>query len=259
MSPSPSTSKIKSFLSGLCFSALLITSSFFLTGFSKAPQADELLIDDFSSQSEGSPKGWKALELPRKPRRTEYTVQKEGDNHFLKAVSSDGASAIYKEFSEDLKDYPVLSWRWKVEGILKKGDETKRSGDDYAARVYVAFEYEPQKTSSFEKFKLKVIEAVYGIKPPGFTINYIWANKLEKEGAVENPFTNRVMMVAVESGAELAGQWIQEERNIYEDYKKYFKDEPPKVTGIVIMTDTDNTKESAVAYYDDIRLKKKLK
>jgi len=56
----------------------------------------------------------------------------------------------------------------------------------------------------------------------------------------------------VESGVERVNQWVSEERNVYEDYKKAFGDEPPLISGVAIMTDTDNTGESATAYYGDI-------
>lgn len=64
-------------------------------------------------------------------------------------------------------------------------------------------------------------------------------------------------MIAVESGSSKTGKWITEERNLYEDYKMLFGEEPSSIKAIAIMTDTDNTGESAVAYYDDIVLSKK--
>lgn len=241
------------FLSTLLFVAVAASA------FSAPPESGVLLIDDFSAETpEAAPSGWNKLMLPRKKKETRYTVVKDGENKILKAESSRAASAVYKELKgEEIRDFEILSWRWKVEGILKKGDETRKDGDDYAARVYVTFEYEPEKTSSFDKFKFKLLEAVYGMKAPGNTVNYIWANRLKKGEAVKNPFTDHVVMVAVESGPSLVGQWMNEERNIYEDYKRYFNDTPPRITGIVIMTDTDNTNESATGYYDDIALKKK--
>lgn len=243
------------FLSTLLFVAVAVAAS----AFSAPPGNGVLLIDDFSAERpDAAPSGWKKLLLPRKKKETRYSVVRDGDNQFLKAESSRAASAVYKEFKGDeISDLEILSWRWKVEGVLKKGDETRKDGDDYAARVYVTFEYEPEKTSSFDKFKFKLLEAVYGMKTPGNAVNYIWANKLKKGEAVKNPYTDRVVMVAVESGAELAGQWLNEERDIYEDYRRYFHDTPPRITGIVVMTDTDNTNESATGYYDDIILKKK--
>jgi hypothetical protein len=63
-------------------------------------------------------------------------------------------------------------------------------------------------------------------------------------------------MIVVESGGSMLNQWVSEERNIYEDYKKAFGDEPPAISGVAIMTDADNTGESAIAYYGDIVFKK---
>jgi len=63
-------------------------------------------------------------------------------------------------------------------------------------------------------------------------------------------------MIVMESGSERVGEWIMEERNVYEDYKKAFGEEPTNISGVAIMTDTDNTKDSATAYFGDIVFKK---
>jgi hypothetical protein len=75
--------------------------------------------------------------------------------------------------------------------------------------------------------------------------------------AVPNPYTDQVHMIVVESGPAKLNTWITEERNVYEDYKHVFGEEPPMISGVAIMTDTDNTGESAEAYYGDIVLKKR--
>jgi len=217
-----------------------------------------VVVDLFSIETDtmGRPYGWKPLRFPKIKEQTKYTVELEDGNYFLRAESIRSASALYRKVEIDLKGHPVLSWRWKVEGVLKKGDETIKEGDDYSGRVYVTFEYDPEKTPFLEKLKYRLVEAVYGTTPPGTSINYIWANRLEKGSGVPNPFTEKAMMIAVESGPAFAGRWIEEERNVYEDYKRFFGEEPPKVTGVAVMTDSDNTEESAVGYYDDIIFKK---
>jgi hypothetical protein len=70
---------------------------------------------------------------------------------------------------------------------------------------------------------------------------------------VDNAFTDFAKMIVVRSGPADLGRWVQEERNVYEDYKKAFEEEPPMINGVAIMTDTDNTKEAATAYYGDIQ------
>lgn len=239
----------------------LILSSFFIAlaaaSFAFGPQ-DGMRLLGFEGEAGGLPQGWKLLKFPNKRNETRYTLLKEGPELVLKAESSAAASALYKEMQGDIKDFPFLSWSWKIEGTLKKGDSLRKDGDDYPARVYVTFEYEPQKASVFDRMKRLFVEKAFGVEPPGNAISYVWANKLQKGQAVPNPFTEKVYMVAVETGEELKGQWVSEERNVYEDYRRLFKSEPPKVMGVVIMTDTDNTEESAVAWYRDIAVRKGL-
>ncbi|MBI5236979.1 MAG: DUF3047 domain-containing protein [Deltaproteobacteria bacterium] len=213
-----------------------------------------LVIDTFTPEGEESalPKGWQKAWFGFCPRHTDYTVVKDDGNWVLKAESVNAASSIYKEVSIDPRLHQILTWRWKVSNVLKHGDETRKEGDDYAARLYVLFEYRPVKVSAFEIIERRVIKTVYGKELPGEALIYVWANKLQKNKSVPNPDTDKAMMVAVESGPDKAGVWLLEERNIYEDYKRLFGKEPPLITHIAIMTDTDNTDEAVTAYYDDI-------
>jgi hypothetical protein len=93
---------------------------------------------------------------------------------------------------------------------------------------------------------------IYGEQLPKGAINYIWANRLPRGESINNPYTKMAKMVAVESGSEKVGQWVSEERNVYRDYRALFGDEPPQITGIAIMTDTDKTRGKALAYYEGI-------
>jgi hypothetical protein len=100
---------------------------------------------------------------------------------------------------------------------------------------------------------------LHNTESPGFrafssALNYIWANKLPIGQAVPNPFTANAMMIAVQSGPGLTGQWIEETRNVFEDYRRSFGTDPPRAGAIAIMTDTDNTGEEATAWYGPIRI-----
>jgi len=95
--------------------------------------------------------------------------------------------------------------------------------------------------------------------PRGFfsktpAICYVWANKLPKGEYIASPFATYIFTVAADSGEELAGRWTFHQRNIYEDYKRFFGEEPTETGAVALMTDTDNTGESAVGYYGDISL-----
>lgn len=193
--------------------------------------ADEkgLLIEDFQN---GLRPAWKEKVFKG---HTKYEVLTDETGNVLKAQSRNAASALILEKKIDLQEYPVLSWRWKVANVLAKGDARSKAGDDYAARVYVVFPH--------------------WFFPKTRTINYIWANKLPQGAVVPNPFTANAMMVAVQSGEEQAGEWVIENRNVRDDYRTIFGAEPPLAGAIAIMTDTDNTGGSAVAWYDDISFK----
>ncbi|MBX3304292.1 MAG: DUF3047 domain-containing protein, partial [Nitrospira sp.] len=173
----------------------------------------------------------------------------------IKASSEASASGLIKEVKIDPREYPIIRWRWKVENVLKTSDVTRKDGDDYPARLYITFEYDPDKVSAGKKLKYKAGRVLFGDIPIG-AINYVWERKAPVGSVIDNAYTDFVKMVIVESGTQKLGLWVDEERNIYEDYKKAFGEEPPMINGVAIMSDTDNTKERAVAYYGDIIFKK---
>jgi hypothetical protein len=217
-------------------------------------ELSSVVIDNFSQGTDpaGIPSGWKPLHFKKIPQHTLYTVEREGDHGFLKAVSRASASGLYKPLDFDLRSYPVLRWRWRVENILQKADEKTKAGDDYAARVYVTFRYDPDRATLWEKTKYETYRLLYGEYPPSASLNYVWASRLPKGETLISPYTDRSRTIAVESGIEGLGEWREESRNVVEDYRRAFGHEPPPILAIAIMTDTDNTGESAVAYYDDL-------
>jgi hypothetical protein len=215
-------------------------------------------VGKFSAAAMGDafPPGWKPLAFKKIEKHTTYTLVKDDNTVVIKAVAEASASGLTREIKINPKEYPIIQWRWKVSNVLKKGDVKRKDGDDYPARIYITFEYDPGKLSFFEKAKYETIRLLYGQYPPLGAINYIWESKTSIGTMVPNSYTDRVMMFVVESGPSKLNQWVNEERNIFEDYKKAFGQEPPMISGIAIMTDTDNTGESATAYYGDILFKK---
>ena len=217
----------------------------------EAPPVLELGKFSTSQSGPGLPDGWKPLTFKKIPKPTRYELIKDGETVVVKASSEAGASGLTKEVRIDPREYPVVRWRWKVENLLKTSDVRRKDGDDYPARLYITFEYEPDKVAFSKKLKYKAGRAIFGDIPIG-ALNYIWDTKTPIGTIVENAYTDFAQMIVVESGPKKVGQWVVEERNIYEDYRKAFGEEPPLINGVAIMSDTDNTKERAVAYYGDI-------
>lgn len=202
--------------------------------------------------SEGLPGHWEPLTFKKIKRHTRYEwSEREGAVH---AVSSAAASGLIYRLDQDASKLPILRWRWRVARAIAEGDEKSKAGDDYAARIYVTFRYDPSKAGRAMRFKYGLVKRLYGEHPPHSGVNYIWANRLPKGESTPNPYTDRVMMLAVRSGDAEAGRWISEQRNIVEDYRKLYNEDPPPLAGIAIMTDTDNTGSQAEAWYAEISL-----
>ena len=199
-----------------------------LVAASAAAAPDGILIDDFENglSSAWTPKVFKGT--------TRYSVVEAGQGHVLKAESNASASGLVRKISYDPAEYPILSWRWKIDRTIAKGDERTKAGDDYAARIYVVFPH---------WFFLKTR-----------TLNYIWANHLPENGMLANAYTGNAMMIAASSGPGKTGTWVAVRRNIVDDFRRAFGEDPPAVGAIAVMTDTDNTGETATAWYDDIRV-----
>ncbi len=194
------------------------------------------VIDQFSadSQIENQITGWEEKSFVG---NTSYSIVNEDTNFVLKAEADSAASGLYKEIKYDVKEYPFLSWRWKVTHISERGDVHQKETDDYGARVYVVF-------PKFLKWNTK-------------TISYIWARKLPKGESHPNPWLPKnVVMIAVQSGRDSLGYWITEKRNVYQDYQRIFGDDPLKVGAIAVMSDGDNTGGKAEAFYDDFIISK---
>jgi Protein of unknown function (DUF3047) len=214
-------------------------------------------VGKFSASQVGQaiPDGWKPLTFKKIPKLTSYEVVKDGGVTVVKAVSEASASGLSKPVLIDPKEFPIVRWRWKIDNVLQGSDVALKEGDDFPARLYITFQYDPDKVSFGKKLKFKAGQALFGDIPIA-ALNYIWETKTPVGMIVDNAYTDFAKMVVVESGTQKVGVWIDEERNIYEDYKKAFGEEPPMIKGVAIMSDTDNTKERATAYYGDIIFKK---
>lgn len=164
---------------------------------------------------------------------TRYELVEEGQSGVLRAASRQSASALYQRLTVDLDKTPYLNWRWKVEKTLGELDEQMKVGDDFAARIYVVVSPMP-----------------FRLKPR--SLNYVWAGNTPIGGHWQSPYSQDIVLMALQSGNERAGQWMYEKRNVREDLKRYFGEDIRYVEGIAIMTDTDNSQSAVTAYYGDI-------
>ena len=215
----------------------------FHAGMTATDGAAQLLPDD-----------WQPLTFKGIERHTRYQLEVNSKGTVVKAVSQQSASGLVRALSISPRDYPVIEWRWKVENVLQKGDVSRKSGDDYPARIYITFSINPETADYLERLRYRAARLIYGPDVPYRAITYIWGSNSKVGERVANAYTDRVVMYVVESGEDKLQRWVTERRNIYDDYRQAFGEEPYRITGVAIMTDTDNTQESATAWYGDIVL-----
>jgi len=224
-----------------------------------ADDAGVIEVGAFSQARPGAelPAGWQPLAFRRIERHTLYRLVEDEGRVVVRAEADASASGLIRRLEVDVKAYPVLAWRWKIANVIEKADPTRKEGDDYPARVYVAFKYDPARVSLFDRAKYALIRFFYGEYPPHAGIAYVWDSRRPAGTMLPNAYTERVRMIVARSGAGEAARWVEEERNLYEDYRRAFAEEPPPISGVAIMTDADDTGERASAWYGDIVLKRR--
>jgi len=195
----------------------------------QADDSDRIRVGQFSRQTLD---GWHSKKFINE---TLYSLATVDGDMALQAISRSSASGLIKKIQVDLETYPFLNWRWRIENRLSGSfDETRKTGDDYAARVYVV---------------VSGGLAVWNTQ----ALNYVWARNARKGEPWPNAFAGKnAVMVALRSGPDPVSVWQKEKRNVYEDFKRYFGKAVRFVDAIVVMTDTDNTGGQVTAYYGDI-------
>lgn len=221
---------------------------------------DELALSNVTRFSTGQPGevlpgGWKPWTLSKLKRSTFYTLVLEDGKTVISAKADASASGLIHPLAEvDCRKFSQLSWRWKVDQLIKGADNTRRSLEDSPVRLVVAFGGDMNKLNFGDKMFFSQVKAVSGQEMPYATLMYIWENRVKKDTVIQNGHTGRIKMIVAESGRDKLGHWQDVKRNLYEDYKRAFGEEPGPIMAIGILTDTDNTGESTHAWYGDISL-----
>ena len=175
---------------------------------------------------------WREVEVKG---RTDYTVERLEGFSCLRAYSHSGASVLLTLSRFDPDTYEWLSWRWRVERFVEGEELTRKEGSDASARVYVYFD-------------------TPGLPWQKRSVDYVWSKTLPVGAILESAYSKAAKMIVVESGMASQGQWRSYVRNMEDDYRRCFGEDPPDVVSIGLMVDTDNTHSEALAYFDDIRI-----
>lgn len=211
----------------------------------------------FSAMKPGAalPAGWLPLALPKIPAPA-FALEADDGVTVLRSRAAAAAGTVAFALAHDVAARPVLRWRWKVDRVVARANLAERSGDDFAARLYVFFDVPLGTLPLAQRLKIFVARQLHGTAVPTAAICYVWDNTHPPGTSGWNPYTDRVRTVVLRSGG--AGAWADESRDLEADFREAFgaawTGPVPRVTGIALGNDTDQTGETATAWFGDLRL-----
>ncbi len=197
------------------------------------------------------PAPWRVVQISRKVAPTKYRLAKVAGVQAVEARAQNSMALLARPISIDLTATPVLCWRWFVDAPVANADMTKKSGDDYAARLYVSFAIPNAQLSAGTRFKLKLARSLFGRNVPDAALNYVWDNRHPVGTRRRSAYTDRAKLIVAESGATRARQWVGERADIAIDFTSAFGG-MAKPIQLAIASDTDNTQSSARAAFADL-------
>lgn len=196
---------------------------------------------------------WRHYALPGKATSKFAYVRKDGrDAMGVTALSS--ASMLRRRIRIEPEALSRVKFSWKVPELIAQADMALREADDSPVRVILVFEGDRQRFSAKNAALSELALALTGEELPYATLMYVWCNKRPVGSVIINPRTDRIRKLVVESGSKRLDEWLDYERDIRADYEKAFGEPPGALTGIGIMTDSDNTHTNTAAWYGPVRL-----
>lgn len=199
------------------------------------------------------PAGWNLKWFFGKSRKGTYKWVVEDGIKAVKMRSDASLIFLAKQVAIDLKEYPFVSWKWKVENILKGNDESTAAGDDHPIRIFFVFQPDTSKQSVWFRVKRFFwLDIIHGHPMGGRFIEYLWSRNRKPGYIIRDPSNPRQKLVVIEGGKEKLGIWLSYQRNLYEDFKNLYHEDPRRLIYIGILNDTDQTGQKATSYIADL-------
>ena len=195
--------------------------------FSNSVVAEKINVFDFTEDE------FKTLKVKKVKGEIKWTLGTNEKGNFIKADAESKGSGLGKEVKIDLLKTPFINITWKVEKDLAGIVENSKKGHDYAARVFV-------------------------IKKTGSTplsnraINYVFSSNNDVGQNWPSPYTKKSIDYVLSSTKENLNTWVTVKANVKEDFLRLLNLELEDISGVAIMTDTDNSKLKAISYYQNI-------
>ncbi len=219
--------------------------------------AQILFVGQFEKGDSPLPHLWQVVRFDHSIPATRYRTLDWDGVGAVEAIADASMALLTRPLKVDLLQTPVLCWRWRVDASLQAADMALKSGDDYAARVYVTFTLPPEKLKLWTKANLWMARAAYGENVPDAAINYVWDNRYPIGTRQANAYTDRSVMLVLRSGSRDAGKWVEQRRNIQADAISLFGTARAQTSQLAIGTDTDNTGEKVRAGFADLHFVQK--
>jgi hypothetical protein len=185
---------------------------------------------------------------------TRYSMVDDTGVVVLRAEAAGAASALGHPVAASIAGAPWLHWRWKVEGPVANADPTVATREDAPARIVLEFDGDRSRLSLGDRAVDGVSNQLSGRPLPYATLMYIFAPRLAPGTLLANPHPRRVQMVVVDNGTAGVGTWQAFVRNVRDDYRRAFGEEPQQLLSLGVLTDTDNTGGRIGAWYGDLSL-----
>ena len=206
--------------------------------------------DDFKTLD-----NWVAWEFDRVDRPSKYEIVEKAGRSVLRMESIGGGSGLIGQEHLRAEEGLSLRWRWRADRLPEVSDPLRRSGDDFAARIYVIFEQDEDEAGWLERWALR--NAPFrdeGILPER-GIAYALTDHTGLPDHYPNPYSSRVVMFPVTLDESETGEWQDAESNPVADYRKAFADAPPERFRLAIMCDSDDSDSRSLAWLDFIEIR----
>ncbi len=196
---------------------------------------------------------WQHHTFPGKAANQFAYLQLDGRSA-LGVKSRGAASMLRKTVSVEPEQLGMLRFSWKVPALIPDADMGQRDKSDSPVRLVLAFEGDRSRLSPRDHMLSELARALTGEEMPYATLMYVWCNQREPGSVQLNSRTDRIRKLVLESGPTRLNRWIDYERDVRADFIRAFGEPPGRLIAIGIMTDTDNTRSSAQAWYGPVML-----
>jgi len=201
------------------------------------------------------PEGWRPYIMRRDRAKTVYSMVQRDGRTALHAVADSASSGLSCATDIDPRRTPWLRWEWRVDTVYTRATVADDVAEDTPARLVIAFAGDMDTLSLRDRVFFEQVELFTGNQLPFATLTYVWDGQLPVGSVLPYARSGRIRYDVVESGAERAGQWLRYERNVLDDYRRVFGGAPAgAISSVGVLTDSDDLKNHAEAWYGDIGL-----